>query len=278
VPGGGIFSRLLQFGIIPLADVDFDQVCLQVIGFAEPDDPTDEFCRQCYQVCVDNLKNMEKYGIINPYLHITNYVLDQYYDDSFVYGGYLPMGTLYSKDNPIENSARYQDYKRVLSKLTIRQEIYQMVNEFILANNITTKTLGVHFRLTTMNMLHHDLYQQVTFENYLDAIKQEFDRGKYENIFVASDNDESIAKLIEHFGNKVIYHKNFTRFDREKFADFFDCIPEYEWFYHKTTWQEAFRDCMVLSRCGAMVCRESNFSNMAIVFSDTFNKVVRVYK
>jgi hypothetical protein len=277
VPGGGIFSRILQFGIIPLADIEFDKACLQVVGFAEADDPNDDFCRQAYEICCNNLNDMEKYGIINPYLHITGYALDQYYDQSFQYGGYLPQGTLYSKQNPIEESLRFQDYKRVLGKLRIQQDIHNHVNEFVRDKYIGENTLGIHVRLTTMNMLHHDIYQKITCDDYINAIKKEFDSGQYSNMFVASDNHESIMKLKKYFGSNVISHDNFIRFRNESFNRVDECLPEYDWFYQKKFWQESFRDCMVLSRCGALVCRESNFSNMAIVFSDSFKKITRVF-
>jgi hypothetical protein len=276
LPGGGIFSRILQFGIIPLADIDFDNVHLQIVGFAPPDDPTDEFSKQAYKICCDHYDNMTKYGIMNIYQHITNYALYQPWNDTYEYKGFLPRGTLYTNENPIENSTRLLDYKRVLSKLTIEPEIISKVDQFVSDYTINTRTLGVHVRMTTMNMLHQDLYQPVTIDDYIRTIKKEYGTDNYDSIFVASDNHESIAKIKKYFGGIVTSHSDFLRFEHEQVDSFLDCIDEYDWFYQKKFWQETFQDCIVLSKCGGLICRESNFSNMAIVFSDTFKNIVRL--
>lgn len=277
VPGGGVFSRLLQFAILPLADIEFDNVYLIPSGFAPSDDPTDPFGIQAYKLCLEHEARMKSYGIDSPYEHIFNYVLDQKKGTSYVYGGYLKMGPAYNKENKIERSSRFQDYKRVLSKIRFKPELYFHSERFSKENNITSETLGVHVRLTTMNMLHWNLYQQLTIDDYIRSIKIEFISGKYKNIFVASDNDESIQKLKDEFGDKIITHKDFIRYPKEQHKDFFDNIPEYDWFYQKRYWVETFNDCMVLSRCGGLICRESNFSNMAILLSKGYKNIVRVY-
>ncbi len=277
VPGGGVFSRLLQFGIEPLADIEFDNVYLIPSGFVESDDPNDPFGQKAYELCKKHVAQMKSYGIDEPYEHIFNYVLDQVKGSNYQYIGYLPQGPTYNKENKIELSSRFQDYKRVLNKIRFKPQLYFHSEKFCRENNITQDTLGVHVRLTTMNMLHWDLYQNVTIDNYIDSIKIEFISGKYKNIFVSSDNDESIEKLRKEFGDKVIAHDNFIRYPAEQHKDFFDSIPEYDWFYQKRYWIETFNDCMVLSKCGGLVCRESNFSNMAILLSNGYKKITRVY-
>ena len=116
VPGGGIFSRIFQFAILRLADIDFDNVYLIPAGFAEPDDPNDEFCRKCYDICLNNVNLMNKYGIEDPYEHCFNYVLDQKRDDSYELKGYLSMGPRFDKENKLEDSDKLQLYKKVLDK------------------------------------------------------------------------------------------------------------------------------------------------------------------
>jgi hypothetical protein len=277
VPGGGVFSRLLQFAILPLADIEFDNVYLIPSGFVESDDPADPFGIAAYKLCQQHVEQMKAYGIDEPYEHIFNYVLDQKKGSGYTYGGYLPMGPTYNKENKIELSSRFQDYKRVLDKIRLKPELYFHSNRFCKENNITEETLGVHVRLTTMNMLHWDLYQQITIDDYIREIKIEFISGKYKNIFVSADNDESISRIRAEFGDNIIAHNNFIRYPTEKHKDFFDSIPEYDWFYQKRYWVETFNDCMVLARCGGLVCRESNFSNMAILLSKGYKKIVRVY-
>lgn len=277
VPGGGVFSRLLQFAIEPLADVEFDNVYLIPSGFAESNDPADPFGIEAFEICKKHVAQMNAYGINEPYEHIFGYVLDQQKGSGYQYIGYLQQGPTYNKENKIERSPRFQDYKRVLNKLRFRPELYFYADKYCKQNNINEQTLGVHVRLTTMNMLHWDLYQQITIDNYIKSIEHELMSGNYKNIFVSSDNDESIQKLRAVFGDKIIAHDNFIRYPTEKHKDFFDSIPEYDWFYQKRYWTETFNDCMVLARCGGLVCRESNFSNMAILFSKGYTSITRVY-
>lgn len=277
VPGGGIFSRLLQFAILPLADIEFDNVYLVPSGFSEPDDRTDEFGQRCYKICLENVAAMKKYGIEEPYEHLFNLVLDQKKDETYVHQGYLPIGTRYDKVTRIEDSAKFQKYQEIAKRLKLKQEIHDAVAKSVAANSITDKTLAVHVRLTSMNLLHHNLYEQISIDDYIRTIEREFAGGNYSNIFVASDNDESLIKLKQHFGNLLTFNLNYFRYQTEKINHFADSIVEYEWFYQKRLWVETFVETLGLSKCGALICRESNVTNAAIVYSDSFKKIVRVH-
>jgi hypothetical protein len=277
LPGGGIFSRLLQFGILPLADIDFDHVYLSPAGFAKPDDPNDEFCRRCYEICMNNEDAMRRYGIADPYAHVINYALEQRSDIPYEYRGYLPLGPRYDKENRIEDSARFLDYKRVLGKLKFTSDVYTASENSVVKNNISEKTIGVHVRLTSMNLLHHNLYQKITTQDYIRVIEQDLATGNYDNIFVASDNNESLQILKKRFGNLLSFNEDFLRYEKEEMSKFEESMIEYEWFYQKRAWIETFADTMSLSRCGTFICRESNLANMAILFSNTFKNINRVY-
>lgn len=278
VPGAGIFSRILQFGIIPLADVDFDRVFLTLSPITPIDEPPGSFADLAYKICEYNVAMMQKQGMANPYDYIPGFALIQNYDETFVNMGHLPIGERFDKLNCIEKSPRYQDFKRVLGRLTIKPEIYIAADNFIYANSIGSHTLGVHVRLTTMNLMHHDLYQQVTIDDYFRIVDRDLRNHNYRNIFVASDNYESITKFQQRYGNMVISQPDMIRYPGEKFAKFEDSLPEYQWFFMERFWQESFRECMILSKCGGLVCRESNFSNMAIVFSDSYQHISRVFR
>ena len=277
LPGGGIFSRFLQFGILPLADIDFDHVYLSLSGFAPPHDPTDEFCRNCYEICVNNENAMKRYGITDPYVHVINYALDQRADIPYEFSGYLPLGPRYDKENRIENSARLPDYKRVLSKIKLTSDGYLAAENSVVKNTISERTLGVHVRQTSMNLLHHSIYQKITTQDYIRVIEQELETGNYDNIFVASDNNESLQILKNRFGDLLSFNEDFLRYGPAEMTRYDESTIEYEWFYQKRSWVETFADTIGLSRCGGLVCRESNLANMAILFSNTFKNITRVY-
>jgi hypothetical protein len=226
---------------------------------------------------MNNEDAMRRYGIADPYAHVINYALEQRSDIPYEYRGYLQLGPRYDKENRIEDSARFLDYKRVLGKLKFTSDVYTASENSVVKNNISEKTIGVHVRLTSMNLLHHNLYQKITTQDYIRVIEQDLATGNYDNIFVASDNNESLQILKKRFGNLLSFNEDFLRYEKEEMSKFEESMIEYEWFYQKRAWIETFADTMSLSRCGTFICRESNLANMAILFSNTFKNINRVY-
>lgn len=272
MPGGGPFSRFLQCGIIPLADKDFDNVFLTLSPFGENTN-NDEYLQEAVDHIVRNRLAMESYGIERPYDHIMGYVLKQSVDRSYVYDGFLPIGTWYDRNNPIEESVRLSDYKNVLSRINIQGEIKNRVDTFCKNLSVSEKTLGVHVRLTTMSL--HSNHKQVTYEDYCKMIDSCLETGKYENMYVATDNVESLVKMEQRYARHIRYYPNLLRLPNETINNRGEWSWEYDMFFHKKYWQESFLECMTLSKCGGLICRDSNFSNMAIVFSNTIRDVYR---
>lgn len=275
MPGGGPFSRVLQCGIIPLADREFDNVYLTLSPFEENTN-NDEYLQDAVNHITRNRTAMQTYGIERPYDHIMGYVLDQHTDHTYEYKGFLPIGRMYDRNNPIEKSPRLDDYKRVVAKLKIQNEIRSRVDDLVKLVNITPRILGVHVRLTTMSV--HSNYQPATIDDYIRTIRQELDTGKYDGIFVATDNVESLVKLEREFNDIIRYYPNLLRLPTENITNVAEWSWEYDMFFHKRFWQESFMECMTLAKCGGLICRDSNFSNMAVVFSNSIDKVTRVSK
>jgi hypothetical protein len=273
MPGGGIFSRFLQCGIIPMADYEFDNAYLVLSGFAltDPDDP---YAQASWAQADRNCKLMAEYGIEDPYEHIVNYAIDQKVDRTYQYQGYLPVGTMYDRNNPIELSPKLDSYKRTLQKIHIKSDIVNRVNTFVRDLSISSRTLGVHVRLTTMKL--HQNYEQVSLDDYIRTIDKELETGNYDNMYTATDNVESLIKLERRYGNIIRYYPNLLRLPSEDIRNIDEFSWEYDMFFRKKFWQESYLECMTLSNCGGLVCRDSNFSNMAVVFSNSIKKVARV--
>jgi hypothetical protein len=273
MPGGGIFSRFFQCGIVPLADIEFDNVYLEVSHFVENPE-ANEFSNIAVNHIKRHVQNMYGYGIDRPYQHIAEYVLNQKVDQTYSHGGFLPIGTWYDRNNPIEHSARLADYKRVLNKIHINNEIKTRVDNLAKLVNINSRTLGVHVRLTTMTL--HKNILPVNYDDYCRAIDAELATGNYDGLYVATDNVESLVKMEQRYGSIIRYYPNLFRLPTEVITTNEEYAWEYDMFFLKRFWQESFMECMTLARCGGMVCRDSNFSNMAVVFSNTINNVRRV--
>ena len=276
MPGGGPFSRFLQCGIQPLADMeDFDNVFLTLSPFEETNN-NDEYLQEAVGHIVRNKNLMEMYGIERPYDHIMSYTLDQKTDQTYEYKGVLPFGILYGAlDNPnIEDSTRLNDYKRVLNKIHIKNEIKRRVDDLCKLVNINENTLGAHVRMTSMAV--HQNFGRITHEDYCRAIDQELETGNYNGLYVSTDNVESLIKMEKRYASIIRYYPNMLRLPTEYITDLWQWSWEYDMFFRKQFWQESFTECMTLARCGGMVCRTSNFSNMAVVFSNTLKKIIRV--
>lgn len=273
MPGGGPFSRFLQCGVIPLADIDFDNVYLTLSPFEENTN-NDEYLQEAVDHIVRNRRLMEMYGITKPYDHIMSYALDQQVDNTYEYKGFLPVGKFYDRNDPIELSDRLNDYKRVLNKIHVKNEIKTRVDDLCKLVNINKNTLGVHVRMTTMAV--HQNFGTITHDDYVKAIDQELESGNYNGLYVSTDNVESLVKLEQRYNRIIRYYPNLLRLPTEFIKNVNEWSWEYDMFFRKQFWQESFMECMTLARCGGMVCRDSNFSNMAIVFSNTLKKIIRV--
>ena len=65
------------------------------------------------------------------------------------------------------------------------------------------------------------------------------------------------------------------RLETETIARRDDWNWEYHMFFNKTFWQESVVEVLTLSKCGGLICTDSNFSNAALLFTDSIAKVRR---
>ena len=156
-------------------------------------------------------------------------------------------------------------YKILAKKIRFSKKINDIVNKYLI--NISTNTLGVHFRFTDMNTMH-TRKTPIQYKDYINQILEYIKNNDIQNIFVASDNEESINKLLkdENFKNIKIYHTNIKRYPTEK-ADEKDLKwykntnekiphPSLNNFAHiddPTTHLECLVDCILLSKCKYLV-------------------------
>lgn len=276
VPGGGIFSRFFQCAVVPLADIDFDNVYLKLAPF-DTDDKDDILGRVSINHVNENLKRMALYGIHTPYEHVLGYVLEQKKDHTYRDNGFLRIGEIYNKIDRIEDSKRLDDYRAVIKKLPLRSDLMKFIENCCMQAGIGHRTLGVHVRLTTMNYHGGNVYQELTLKDYIPVIERAWCQGHYDKIFIASDNHESIEKLHRHFGNIITSYPNFYRLPHEDIYNEEQWAAEADWFFHEYGWHQAFSECLTLAHCGALVCRESNLANMAVVFSHSLKQFYRVF-
>jgi hypothetical protein len=132
---------------------------------------------------------------------------------------------------------------------------------------IDDSTVGVHVRLTDMNIIHGKDYGVLSFEDFKTQLNPD---TKY---FISSDNNESINKLKELFGNNINYVKDMIRseFENENSESL-----RLNNFKNPQFWIESFLEMLLLSKCGTLICRSSNLSNASIINSKTIKNIIRL--
>lgn len=217
----------------------------------------------CYFNVIDE-RALNEYNF-NPFDYVLEQKVNQQYTafNCGVLPSYNSKGYMgYSK---VEQSPEFLNLKRIASELKYKEELLERVNAIELPLN----TVGVHLRMCDMNTVHAEEYGLLTFEDYVEAIEKEITSEN--KIFVASDNEESIKKLQIIFKDRILFVDGMIRCALET-DDSFQLQLDY--FKNKEFWVEAFLDMLLLSRCSKLICRTSNLANMAIISSNTIQKII----
>jgi len=159
--------------------------------------------------------------------------------------------------------------KTIISKLSINNEIIEKFND--IKNNlfIDKKYLGVHVRLTDMNVFHSNLYGIKTTNDYIEMIDKVMKNNKYDKIFIASDNNESLKKLENRYGDLIVYYDNFLRVEGEK-DDLYTMVIKN--FSNKKLWVDSFIEMLLLAQCDGLIHRVSNLDNVAKIYSNNIKE------
>jgi len=217
--------------------------------------------------CLDNGINVNDINSIyldsgsNEY-NLFDYVIEQV--ELLKYDAVLPAKKYKHYVNLIED-IDLPFFKSIFNKLKIKDSILNMVN-----GDIDENTLGVHVRLTDMNTLHGDIYGVRNFDNYLNGVISATNERIFKNIFVASDNIESINKFKEKYD--IIFNSNVSnRHNSETDTGYYDYLVEN--LMSENMWVDSFLDMLSLGMCGELVMGVSSLSNTSIIISKTLNKI-----
>jgi hypothetical protein len=176
----------------------------------------------------------------------------------------------YSKFNPIEKSNKLSDYRKIVKKIKINDNIINETNKYVEEFSINGEFIGLHIRLCDMNIYHGKDYGVLSFNDFLIELRKHISNNT--KIFVASDNIESIKKLQKEFGNRVFYVDGFIRGNSETE----DILLRLNNLKNIRLWEEAFIEMLLLSKCGKLICRTSNLNNASIIYSNTIKNVIRL--
>lgn len=140
--------------------------------------------------------------------------------------------------------------------IKLNQNIKCKIDNFIVKNN----TIGVHIRGTDYFYL-----KNIELKKYINTIKQIDNYSKY-NIFVCSDNFESIDVLKNTFEN-VSFYPSIHR--QNKYTNEYPiCIDKsLKAVDKKVHGEEVLIESILLSKCDKIVCTTSNVSLFALLYN-----------
>jgi len=243
--GGGTFSKFM---------VAVDAVIRQIPNVEDIDSLYIDIDRDR----IDKTRQMNLN--LNPF----DFVLEQ--SDDNITRTVKPLNNYINYTNILENP-NYKKLSTVCSKLKIKDVVLDRID-----NSITEDTLGVHVRITDMNLMHPE-YGKPSTKDYIKKINELTNEKKFKNIFVASDNKKSIELIGNDFDilfnnvNNRSKHEhgglNHTTYLRRQSGE-------------SQFWIDSFVEMISLSRCGELLYKMSSLNSASVLFSNTIKKTYRI--
>lgn len=127
----------------------------------------------------------------------------------------------------------------------------------------TKKTIAVHYRGTDFNKGYNNHPVPVQIEQEIAKIKELLDARKYEQIFLATDENTVVERFREEFGDLVkVYDDTFRDNGTGESVAFSKSEREH---HHYKLGMEVLRDQYTLTHCDGIVCGYSNITFIARV-------------
>ena len=227
---------------------------------------------------IDDVSNIYIESKILPTMNIIFEPCNKEPDISLIFRQNITNKKKKSKNkNKQKNLLKNSDFDK-LSKITklirFNMSIFKQYLKDVKKNKIFD--LGIHIRLTDMNKVHKRNYGVINYEDYTKEILNVLKLNKFNNIFLASDNFESITlttNLLKDngFSNENIFYNNNKLLsdsqDNENFTE-----EQIQNFKNKNSFIEVLNDVFYLSISKKLIYRTSNVSNLAILLSTTLGK------
>tara|TARA_R110000796_G_scaffold61077_2_gene141419 strand:- start:60065 stop:60898 length:834 start_codon:yes stop_codon:yes gene_type:complete len=262
--GGGLFSHYL----IILANLDkwLESGRIKI---------TDELYFDSRYDTGKNLKTLpkERNGMSGSDYNIFDHIFEQ--DSNGIDGTIITEDThiVLSMGGLSDIKERYQYITE--NMLRINNNILEKVNLFM-ENNFKENMLGIHVRMTDMNLYASGHNSIVINDNdYFNKIDEILLKESIDKIFVASDNVEMIDKLSTRYD--ICYYDMECREESEKTNKdywFKNWFPSGEWNdWRPEFYTESMIDSILLSHCDVLIARKSalNYSSNTYEWSKIKN-------
>lgn len=172
--------------------------------------------------------------------------LDVEYDESMGHAGY------------VWDCRRFEELAMVMKKyIKLTDKVQNQIVTDIGGVGISGNTLGVQVRRLGFQYGTQDHPIPVELDDYITAIDKLISRGEYDTIFLATEEESSLAAMIDRFGDKVVYYKDIIR---NNIGDTFSSVSSDRKHHHFLLGYEVLRDACTLAMCKSLVTGLSNVS------------------
>ncbi len=161
-------------------------------------------------------------------------------------------GWFYS-DNILKRSAfLYKKYIQLNDRTNgyISEQILNLVGE-------PRKVIGVHVRGTDYGIGLKGHPVKIQPAEHIKKVKELLISGKYDKVFLATDDLNAIEQFKKEFSDKLVYYKDAFRTDNDVGPH---STPSDRPFHHYKLGLEVLRDVYTLANCGVLICGLSNVS------------------
>ena len=157
----------------------------------------------------------------------------------------------------------------IVSKIKIKDSVLNKIN-----SNINERTLGIHVRLTDMAQYHPELHRGTTTNDYLIKINEVLSNNHFDEIFISSDNYQSLEKIKSTYPNLLYNDVNNRNIDES--PNNYDIYMANQ-MHLESFWIDSFLEMLSLSRCGTLIYNSSNLNNTSIIFSKNIQKSYKIW-
>lgn len=188
-------------------------------------------------------------------IHVTDFFLDKEIEGGE--DGYLMSEIFLSKLSEI--AGKY---------IRLNQWTEQYMQKEIACLLRDKKTVGVHVRGSDYKSGYNNHPTIVPVEEYLQEAKKLFSSGRYEQVFLATDDDQALQLFKNTFGEKLVYFRDVVRTSGKTSVAFSEASRE----KHKyLLGLEVLRDMLSLTACDGLVAGISQVSNCARIIKKSRN-------
>ena len=161
-----------------------------------------------------------------------------------------------------------KNLKKIYKKyIKIKDEHINEARKFVYRNKINKKTLGIHWRGSDHKVLPSHPFPP-TKKQILKLTRKIMKKGKFEKIFLVTEEKNYLEIFKRNFGKKVKFYNSF-RSDNRK--DFNYCKRKN---HRYKLGKESLIEVLILSKLNTLICSRSNISEVAKFISDNKNYTI----